>query len=33
MTERRYDVIETKGVAIKAWRRGVPLEAEARRQP
>ena len=32
MTERHYDVIETKGVPIKAWTRGVPFEAEARKQ-
>ena len=32
MTERRYDVIETTGVPIKAWTRGVPFEAEARKQ-
>ena len=32
MTERHYDVIETKGVPIKAWTQGVPFEAEARKQ-
>jgi tRNA-splicing ligase RtcB len=32
MTERHYDVLETKGVPIKAWTRGVPFEAEARKQ-
>ncbi|HYN42764.1 MAG TPA: RtcB family protein [Thermoanaerobaculia bacterium] len=32
MTERHYDVIETNGVPIKAWTRGVPFEAEARKQ-
>ncbi len=32
MTERHYDVIETKGVPIKAWTRGVPFEPEARKQ-
>ncbi len=32
-TERNYDVIETtSGVPIKSWTRGVPFEAEARKQ-
>src|SRR5687767_460868 len=33
MTERSYNVIPTeRGVPIKAWTRGVPIEPEAERQ-
>lgn len=32
MTERNYDVLESRNVPIKAWTRGVPFEAEAKKQ-
>ncbi len=32
MSEVQYNYIETEGVPIKAWTKGVPVEEKARRQ-
>ncbi len=32
MTEAKYNVIETSGVPVKAWTKGVPVEDSARKQ-